>query len=205
MPDQLLQRPGGQLLLVRLERDQVVRSQPLEPVGQPAVQLAGFLVDDQHVEQLLLDREVLLRLDGHGQAAKEVHPRQGEQPMPRPLFLHPSILRLCPRDILPCRCRRESLEQVSQLRAQEGSGPCQCPVEWPAPQWYPQGHGSQPNPCRRVRCDITCRSWLVQCSWGWCCCPRRDGPRMPGIRATRARRSAAGSRISRTATRASAN
>src|SRR5438552_3981131 len=72
----------------RTEADQVVGSEVLEPVRQPAVQSLRVLADEKDIEQLLLNGQILLGLDGDGQAAEEIRPRQTEQPMPGPLFVH---------------------------------------------------------------------------------------------------------------------
>jgi hypothetical protein len=71
---QLDQREGAQLVLVRLEGDQVVSGEVLEAVGHRAGQGGLPFAEEDHVEPLLPEREVPLHLHRHRLAAEEVHP-----------------------------------------------------------------------------------------------------------------------------------
>ena len=84
MSDQLLHRPGVQGLATGLERDQVVGPEPAQPVGQPAGKPPPAAADDDHVEKLLLDRQVALDLDHEWGAGEEVGEQQAEQAVPVP-------------------------------------------------------------------------------------------------------------------------
>jgi hypothetical protein len=57
---------------VRLERDQVVRRQALQPVGKASDKAPAAAAHDHDVKKLLLRRQVALDLDGERRAAEEV-------------------------------------------------------------------------------------------------------------------------------------
>jgi hypothetical protein len=80
--DQLLHRPGVQCLVMRLEGDQIVFGQVIQPVGQPDIDPPTSTANDHHVEELLLFGQVELDLNREGQAGEEVGQEQPEKPVP---------------------------------------------------------------------------------------------------------------------------
>jgi hypothetical protein len=60
----------------------VVGPQPLQAVGQVAVEPPRAPAHDRHVEQLLLHGQVALDFDGEGRAAEEVGQLQAERAVP---------------------------------------------------------------------------------------------------------------------------
>ena len=68
--------------MVRLEADQVVRRQIVQPVRQAAGEPPAAAAQDHHVEELLLLGQVALDFDGKGGIGEEVGEEQAEQAMP---------------------------------------------------------------------------------------------------------------------------
>jgi hypothetical protein len=70
--DQFADGPVVQRLAVRLEADQVVLGQLLQPIGQDAGEPPAATADDDHVEQLLLLGQIAFHFDHEGRAGEEV-------------------------------------------------------------------------------------------------------------------------------------
>jgi hypothetical protein len=87
--DQLPQRPGVERFLVRLKGHQVVRRQVLEAIGQRPGERPGPPANEDEVDELLLERQVELRLHGDGRALEEVDSGQAEQPVQWSVLAHP--------------------------------------------------------------------------------------------------------------------
>jgi hypothetical protein len=84
------------------ERHQVVRSQPFQAIGQSTGEAAAAAADDQHVEQLLLHRQVTLDIDHEGRAGEEVGQEQPEESVPVAQWLAlDSHRRALPGSIMP--------------------------------------------------------------------------------------------------------
>ena len=107
MADQLLDGPGVERLVVRLEGDQVVRRQLLEAVGQAVGERPGSASHDDHVEELLLDRQVALDLDHERADGRGTIAGTARGPSPRRSGCQPDAGRSA--GIRSARVRQDSL------------------------------------------------------------------------------------------------
>src|SRR5437870_11610535 len=82
MAGKLLQSPVVERLPVGFKCEQVAGRQRIEAVRQPPPEAAWPLAQDDHVENLLLLRQILLQLDLKRRAGEEVGQEEAEESVP---------------------------------------------------------------------------------------------------------------------------
>jgi len=81
MADWLPDCKGIECLLIRLESDEVVSCQTLEPIGQLSRNGSEAFVHNDEVKELLFDGEINFRFDFDVCSFEEIDPRETEQAM----------------------------------------------------------------------------------------------------------------------------
>ncbi len=82
MAAQFFDGPTVQAFLMGFVRHQVVGGQILQPVRQRGQRFSFLFSDDHHVQELLLQGEILFEFDFVGRIQKEIRKGQSEQAMP---------------------------------------------------------------------------------------------------------------------------